>query len=134
MSAGPTLPLTLGPDERLVGRWNVEMITQVHPNGETGCLVLTTYRCLFFRQGGLFAGRKLEAPPAFSLMLERIQSVSNRASSMEIGYGDHVSVPGLEVNGQEFRLGRGVVSDTVVAEIAHARAARDRPPGASPSE
>jgi hypothetical protein len=107
--------------EVFLSSWAAESVTRQHPKGEPGWLVLTSQRCLFFRQAGFFGGRRLDQPAAFSVRMEQIRSLSPRQFSMEIGYGDRVAVPGLELNGNEFRLNRDASSESVVGEIERAR-------------
>ena len=111
----------LTPGERTLDRWAAEMVDERSPKGVAGWLILTTRRCLFFRRVGLFGGGKVETPPRFTVWLNDLRSVSSRESSMSIGYGDRVSIPGIELNGQRFRLGREANSAEVVAKINDAR-------------
>lgn len=114
----------------MLERWAAERVGTEGRNDEAGWLVLTSDRCRFVRKEGLFGRGRRETIPVFSLRLEEIRSVEERASSMAIGYGDHVRIAGLSVNGEEFRLGRDTPSGPVVAAIRAARLARE--PGASP--
>lgn len=114
--------LTAG--EQLRNSWPVEMVSPLRPRGEAGRLFLTSARCLFFRKAGLFGGRRVQDTAAFQVRLEEIRSVSSRPSWMAIGYGDRVSVPGIELNSVEFRLDRETPSEPVVAAIVSAQ--RDR--------
>jgi len=113
------------------------MIDERSPNGVAGWLVLTNQRCLFFRRVGLFGRGRVETPPRFSLRLNELHSVSPRESTMSIGYGDRVSVPGIELNGQRFRLGREIRSAQVVVKISDARhlvGSASRPDSSTPDE
>jgi hypothetical protein len=124
VATDPSVPLELGPEERVLNRWAVELVGSEGRSSQSGWLVLTTHRCLFVRKTGFFGRGKRDPTPRFSTALDSIQTLTERSSSMSIGYGDRVSVPGIEVNGQEFRLGRETNPPSVVAAIASARRAR----------
>ena len=104
--------------------WTAELVTGPGSKGESGWLILTSFRCLFFRQVGFLGGRRLEKPASFAVKLERLRSLSARPISVEIGYGDHVTIPGVEVDGKLFRLDREASAESVVAQIRTARTAR----------
>ena len=107
--------------ERSLEHWVAQMIDERSKKSVVGWLLLTTERCLFFRRVGLFGGGRAEKPPAFAIRLGQIRSVSSRDSSMEIGYGDRVSIPGIELDGREFRFQRETDSALVVSMINEAR-------------
>ncbi len=121
MTSNPQEQVPLAPGERYLRGWPGEMTGRATPKEVRGWLVLTTERCLFFRRGGLFSGGTLETVPSFALGLGALHSVSPREFSLPIGYGDHFTLPGLELNGQEFRFSRETASAEIVSAIHEAR-------------
>ena len=131
VTANPMDQVVLDPGERALHGWPVEMVLNPSSKVVAGWLLLTSRRCLFFRRAGLFGGGRLLKPPTFIAKLEEIHSVSARQFAMLVGYGEQIPIPGLEVDGQEFKLNRETPSAPVVAEIAEARSARDAESGRS---
>jgi hypothetical protein len=113
----PKAEVALLPGEQPIRDWPAEMLVDGGPATHSGWLVLTTLRCVFLRRRGIWGGGRVERAPAFAVRLDQLRTVSAREFSVAIGYGDHYSVPGLELNGTEFRLTRGTPSAPVVAEI-----------------
>ena len=124
MPANPLNQVELESGERTLHGWPVEMVGGHGMKGGQGWLVLTNRRCLFFRQAGLFGGGRLVKPPTFTTKLEQIHSATPRQYSIPMGYGEHLDIPGIEVDGREFKLNRETPSEPVLAEIAAARRAR----------
>ncbi|MGA8303738.1 MAG: hypothetical protein WA691_04120 [Thermoplasmata archaeon] len=124
MTDHPPDPVELETGEHTLGGWPVEMLGRRGARGVRGLLVLTTRRCLFFRQAGLFSGGKLVKPALFTARLDRIRTFSTREFSIPIGYGDRLEIPGIELDGREFKLNRETPSGPVLAEITSARHAR----------
>jgi hypothetical protein len=121
VTSDPQEHIPLAPGERYLMGWPAEMIRGPTRKEERGRLILTSGRCLFFRRGGLLSGGKLESPPTFALGLGELRSVSPREFSLPIGYGDHFNLPGVELNGQEFRFNRETASSEIVSAIQEAR-------------
>lgn len=133
MTPDPMTQVELEPGERLLRGWPVESVGERSSKGSSGWLVLTSQRCLFYRQAGVWKGRQLEKPPELAVKLEDLRSVSARQFTMPIGYGDHIAIPGLEIDGHGFKLNREMPSSGVLAEIAEARRVRSGQPHGSSS-
>ncbi len=128
MPADPMAQVELEPGERLLRGWPAESVGKGGAKGSMGWLVVTDRRILFYRQAGVFRGSQVVKPPLLSVRVERIRSVSPRQFSMEIGYGDKVAIPGLEIDGQDFRLNRETPSAEVLQRIAEARRGKSGEP------
>ncbi|MGA8542130.1 MAG: hypothetical protein WB947_01090 [Thermoplasmata archaeon] len=128
MPIDPKIEIDLSHGERPLESWPAEMLLAEGSKAPPGWLVLTSHRCLFLRRVGRFGGGKVEKSPTFAIALAELHSVSPRQFSMAIGYGDHYFVPGLELDGTEFRLPRDVPSAPVVAAILAVRGSRDASP------
>ncbi len=111
----------LEPSETLLASWPVEPVGPAGSTGRRGWLVLTDRRCLFYRRAGALGPGRPIHPPLVSLGLEQLHSVSPRQFSMRVGYGDLIPIPGIEIDGHEFRLHREAPSGAVVAAVLGAR-------------
>jgi hypothetical protein len=120
VSFNPRDQVSLDAGERYLQGWAAEMTGPGAAKGERGWLILTDARCLFFRRAGRFRGGALEKSPRFALQLGEIHSAVTRQFSLPIGYGDHFAVPGLELNGQEFRVDRETPAGPIVTAILEA--------------
>jgi hypothetical protein len=116
--------LPLGPDERIVKSWPGQATKPGESTWRRGRLILTDRRCLIFLREGLFNRERLANKPIFVVSLERLDSLGPRQFFLRIGYGDKMEIGGIELNGQEFQLGRESAPLEVVSDIAKARTAR----------
>jgi hypothetical protein len=120
----PSDELELETGERTLRSWPAEMVGKQGGKGVRGVLALTTRRCLFFRQSGLFGGGKMVKPALFTVRLDRLRSASQRQFSMPIGYGDQLAIPGIELDGEGFKLNRETPAGPVLEEIMSAQQTR----------
>jgi hypothetical protein len=118
----------LAPGETERARWAAEQVGAPGTKVVAGWLVLTSSRCLFYRRAGLLGGGRPDGEPVYSVALLDLRSVVPCSFPMAIGYGDRYFLPGVELDGAAFRLGRQAVSADVVSAIDTARHSSS-PPG-----
>ncbi|MGA8710857.1 MAG: hypothetical protein WB786_06480 [Thermoplasmata archaeon] len=113
----------LSPGERLLRAWpaRTPAATPGHPT--SGNLFLTNRRLFFVAKAGLF-GRSHPPTSDRPMSLEGIGGAAPHRTEMRIGYGDRMTLEGIEVDGAIYELGRAASSRTMLAEIASARRAR----------
>ena len=111
------------PPETTVAEWPAERVLPGATKGTMGVLRLTRDRCYFVPRRARFGRGRATPEDEFSRYLRDVRSVEPRSFSMTIGYGDRVEIPGVAIDGTEFRLGRELSGPSVVAAIAEARRA-----------
>ncbi len=107
--------------EATLAEWPAERVLPGATKGTVGVLRLTRDRCYFVPRRSRFGVRRATPEDEFSRSLRDVRSVESRSFSMSIGYGDRVEIPGVAIDGTEFRLGRELSATSVVAAIGEAR-------------
>lgn len=124
MATVPPGSIDLRPGERALGSWPVDRAGAEGDVVETGWLVLTDQRLLYFRRPGRWGSSRPERTPVFERSLEAIRSLEVRRAWMRIGYGDRIEIPGLAIDELWVRLNREIRDTSVLRTIEEARVAR----------
>jgi hypothetical protein len=111
----------LAAGEHVVQSWPAQILRGDKPSTRQGLLVLTDRRCLFLHRVGFLGGRKFEMDSSLAGSLSDIQTAFPKRFSINIGYGDHMEVNGLEIQGRGFHLDRATSARSILVEIAKAR-------------
>ncbi len=134
MSSRSVPKLDLEGRETVLEGWPADLCEGGAARGGRGWLVLTSDRCLFARNVGRLAGRRLETPPVWQRPLATIVSIELRTLDVAIGYGDRYRVPGLEIDGITFRLDREAPAAEILERIRAARSSTSPGPDRRLSE
>jgi len=119
MTSSPALT----PGERVVRTWPARSPGSTAGRSVSGDLVLTNHRLLFVPKAGFFGGSRT-AGAGRSVPLEEIGGAAPHRNEMRIGYGDRMTIEGVEVGGVSYELGRDMPARLILGEIAAARRAR----------